>query len=334
MLIFLLALVCSSAQPAVDHHQHFLRSAVAPPEGFALSAHDLIAQMDEAEVQRAVVLSIAYQFGNPRRPSIDEYARVQAENDWTRQQADLYPGRLMAICGVNPLKEYALAEIERCAKTPGLRRALKLHFGNSDVNLDDPAHVLTLQRIFREANRHRMAIVAHIRSNTRRTWGAEQARVFLNRVLPAAPNVPIQIAHLTGAGGYDDPGIDAAMGVFADAIVAGDRRMRRVLFDISRLFLLDWESKVDLIAKRLRTIGLDRILYGSDGPLLPNWNAFRKLPLTDKEFRKIEGNVAPYLRMSLASQSCAYLGAVMDRISAWLSCGITRSLWSARCSAQ
>ena len=32
------------------------------------------------------------------------------------------------------------------------------------------------------------------------------------------------------------------------------------------MFLEQWESKMDLIVKRLRTIGVDRILYGSDGP--------------------------------------------------------------------
>jgi hypothetical protein len=34
------------------------------------------------------------------------------------------------------------------------------------------------------------------------------------------------------------------------------------------VFLEQWESKADLIAKRLRTIGLEWILYGSDGPPL------------------------------------------------------------------
>jgi predicted TIM-barrel fold metal-dependent hydrolase len=141
-----------------------------------------------------------------------------------------------------------------------------------------------------------MAIVVHVRSNTKRTWGAEQAQVFLQELLPAAPNVPIQIAHMAGAGGYEDPGIDAAIGVFVDAIAARDKRMKRVYFEVSGVFLEHWESKVDLIAKRLRTIGVDRILYGSDGPPLPNWKAFRKLPLTEEEFRKIETNVAPYLK--------------------------------------
>ena len=72
-LVFISLLVCmrSYAQPAVDHHQHLLRSAVTPPKGFPLSAAELIAQMDEAGIRRAVILSIAYQFGNPSRSPID-----------------------------------------------------------------------------------------------------------------------------------------------------------------------------------------------------------------------------------------------------------------------
>src|SRR5688572_12475040 len=98
-----------AAQPAVDHHLHLLRSAIAPPQGFPLNAADLIRQMDEAGVRRGVVLSIAYQFGNPFRPPVaKEYERVKEENDWTATQAALFPGRLVAFCGVNPLTDYAL----------------------------------------------------------------------------------------------------------------------------------------------------------------------------------------------------------------------------------
>jgi hypothetical protein len=57
------------------------------------------------------------------------------------------------------------------------------------------------------------------------------------------------------------------------------------------------------IAARLRQIGLQRILYGSDMAIGGNatarqgWAAFRGLlPLTETEFRTIANNVAPYMR--------------------------------------
>src|SRR5262249_58215877 len=102
-----------------------------------------------------------------------------------------------------------------------LRHGVKLHFGNSDVRLDDPAHVERLGRVFAAANERRMAIVVHLRASTSRgrAYGAVQARVFLEELLPVVPDVPVQVAHLPGTGpGYHDPPADRAMAVLAEAV--------------------------------------------------------------------------------------------------------------------
>jgi len=295
--------------PLVDHHQHLYstetiglaRSTIAP-----LDAADLVAYLDAAGIARAAVLSTAYQFGNPNRPPVEnEYAKVRAENDWTSRQVARYPTRLRGLCGVNPLKDYAVDEVTRCAQDPSLRSGLKLHFGNSDVDLDNPMHVQQLQRVFHAANDRRMAIVVHMRSSTtmRRAYGAKEALVFLSEVLPAAPDVPVQIAHLTGGGTYDDPATDEALSVFVDAITRKDPRMDRVYFDISGIAGYGrWMDHADRVAERIRQLGMQRILYGSDGArgggLAPReaWATLRQLPLSDDEFRAIASNVAPYMR--------------------------------------
>ena len=65
-------------------------------------------------------------------------------------------------------------------------------------------------------------------------------------------------------------------------------------------------DKLDLIATRIRQIGIDGVLFGSDGALPPaytpqkTWAAFRRLPLNDAEFKIIAGNRAgPYAERSL-----------------------------------
>jgi len=150
-----------------------------------------------------------------------------------------------------------------------------------------------------------MAIVVHMRSSVtrKRPYGSAEARRFLNEVLTAAPDVTVQIAHLAGAGGYDDPLVDQAVAVFVEAIAKHDSRMAHVYFDVSGVAGLGrWIEQVSLIAQRIREIGVERILYGSDGAgggnLTPRdaWRSFRQLPLSDAEFRTIESNVAPYLR--------------------------------------
>src|SRR5438874_10599453 len=144
--------------PMADHHQHLFSPAIAAllatasggPQ--AINGRDVVALLDSAGIRRATVLSVAYLYGSPARNLDDEYARVRAENDWTGAQAAQYPERLRAFCSFNPLKEYALDELARCASNPNLPGGIKLHFGNSDVQLDNPAHVEQLRRVFRLAN--------------------------------------------------------------------------------------------------------------------------------------------------------------------------------------
>ena len=112
----------------------------------------------------------------------------------------------------------------------------------------------------------------------------------------------VQIAHLGGAGGFDDPAIDEALGVFAQAIAANDSRMNNVLFDVSGVAGIgEWKQRADRIVERIRQLGVARIVYGSDGAVPGNspreaWAAFRQLPLNQEEFRTIAANTAPYLQ--------------------------------------
>jgi predicted TIM-barrel fold metal-dependent hydrolase len=298
--------------PLVDHHQHLFSPAIAAvlaagsggPQ--AITARDVVALLDSAGIRRALVLSVAYMYGSPARTLDDEYARVRAENDWTGAQAAEYPDRLRAFCGFNPLKEYALDELARCASNPDLRHGIKLHFANSDVQLDNPAHVEQLRRVFRAANEHRMAIVVHLRASISRNrpYGAAQARMFLEQLLPLVPDIPVQVAHLAGSGpGYDDPAADSAMAVLAEAVEQGEPRTSRLWFDVATVADLNISpANAALVARRIRQVGVERILYGSDAAVGDNlrpregWAAFRRLPLREDEFARIASNVAPYLR--------------------------------------
>jgi len=302
--------VAAAQVPLVDHHQHISSpansDAAGAPPGRRLpsSAQALVAFLDSAGIRRAVVLSVAYQWGGYSRNTENEYERVKAENDWTAQQVAQYPDRLVAFCSVNPLKPYALDEIARCARDPRLRTGLKLHFGNSDVDVHDTAQVAQLQRVFHAADAERMSIIVHAHANfdKRRPYGRAEAQIFLDRILPSAPNVTVQIAHLAGAGGYDD-GTDSAAAVYAEAIAAHDPRTAHLYFDVSGMAGIDRMSpeRRALLVRRMRQIGFDRLLYGSDGAVAGHgpreyWASFKVLPLTPAELRAIAANVAPYLR--------------------------------------
>jgi predicted TIM-barrel fold metal-dependent hydrolase len=155
--------------------------------------------------------------------------------------------------------------------------------------------VAKLAAVFRVANKHKLALTIHMATGENDYDGRAAATVFLNQLLPAAPDVPVQIAHMTGDAGYSNQ-IDAALGVFADAISSRDPRVRNLYFDGVVM-----ENPDPRLVQRMRQIGLDRILFGSDrhapnnAPPADAWKAWRKnFPFTDAEFRSIADNVVEY----------------------------------------
>jgi predicted TIM-barrel fold metal-dependent hydrolase len=159
-------------------------------------------------------------------------------------------------------------------------------------------------RVFRAANARGMAIVVHMHPSVtmNRPYGTNYARLFLTELVGAAPDVPIQIAHLTSSGNIDEPAVDSALALFVKAIADGDPRMKNVYFDISGLGeIAGTPERATRVVTRLRQLGLNRILFGSDGAVMGNsplvsWTAIRKLPLTAEEFDVIASNVPPYMR--------------------------------------
>lgn len=292
--------------PLASYHQHLISPAMGEvwqiPD--RMDAKDLIVQLDDARIRRAVVLSVAYVYGDERRQIPDEQAKVSAENDWTAEQVARWPQRLVGFCSVSPLKDYAIEEIERCAALPNMR-GLKLHLGNSGVQLRNPDHVERLGMIFEAAEQLEVPIVVHMKTRTGTPYGREDATIFLEKVVSRAPNTLVQVAHLAGAGpGYQDI-IDQALQVFVEAIQARDPNTRNLFFDVTTVATRDTTPEnAALIARRIRELGPHRILFGADLSISGNpapreaWEIFRmKVPLTPAELRTIAGNVPPYMKM-------------------------------------
>ena len=295
------AAALSAVAPRADHHQivyspaaaAFLTSSTAEMQ--PVSARDVIPQLDAAGIARAAVLSVAYVYGQPERSPDEEYARVRAENDWAARQAAEYPDRLVALCSVDPLKDYALAELARCAASPEFGRAIRLQPADGGVQLDDQEQVERLRRVFRSANARAMAIVLQLRET-----GAREARLLIEQLLPHAPDVPVQVAY---TGEREAAPQLAALAVLADAAARQDPRMRQVWVDVTA-FARPALSAADArrLVRRLRQVGMERVLYGSDAGIGADvrprdaWAAFRSLPLTEAEAARVANNVMSYLR--------------------------------------
>lgn len=302
-----------SPKVAVDHHVHvhspailaFLpaycaspgRTSKCDPE-FAnpLTVDDLLAAMDAAGIKRARVMSTGYLAESPlmSTPVPDHAEILRAANDFTVGLARAHPARLEAYIGVNPVTETALPEIGRW-KGDRHVAGIKLHLANSRFDFHKSEHVSMLAGIFRAAASARLRIMVHMR-NQATGYGAEEARIFVRDVLPAARGASVQIAHAAGWGGVDASTL-AALGVFAEACERDRSLCGRLYFDLAAIKVgtVVEADKTTLVAL-MRRIGIRHFVPASDWPFARDLSAYyaalRTLPLSDGEWRTIARNTA------------------------------------------
>jgi predicted TIM-barrel fold metal-dependent hydrolase len=289
--------------PYADYHQHLVSPAFAPivklPERDGAA---LVRELDAAGIQRAVVLSVGYSFADERKALTDPDRLTREENDWTSTEVTRNAPRLIGFCSANPLRPVALEELERCLTLPGMT-GIKLHLGNAGITLRDPAHLARMQEVFALAQRLRAPVLVHMRARGGTNYGAEDAHLFLDKIVPTAPDIEIVIAHLGASGPGYSPQHDEVMAVFAAAAERHDPRMNNLYFDVASN-VTDEITPADaaLVAQRIRQVGPSRILYGSDltapgGTIGQGWQIFRtKVPLTVAELQQIANNRTRFAR--------------------------------------
>ena len=292
----------SAAVPRVDYHQHLVSPAFAPiaklPER---DGKALLAELDAAGIWKAVVLSVGYTFADERKKLPDPDGLTRAENDWTSAQVGASGGRLIGFCSANPMRDAALAELDRCLGLPGMV-GIKQHLGNGGVTLRDSSHLRRMQDVFGLAQRLRRPVLVHMRARGGANYGGEDARLFLSRVVSAAPDVDVIVAHLGYAGpGYPDA--DSVMAAFGEAAERNDPHMRNVYFDVATDVTAETTpANAALVARRIRQVGARHVVYGSDlsppgGSIRSGWDVFRdKVPLTPAELRTIALNELPFAK--------------------------------------
>ena len=289
--------------PRVDYHQHLVSPAFAPivrlPQR---DAKALLTELDAAGIDKAVVLSVAYSFADERKKLEDPDRLTREENDWTSAQVVAAGGRLIGFCSANPLRPAALDELERCLALPGME-GVKVHFGNGGISLREPAHAARMVQLFTLAERLRAPVLVHMRARGGMNFGAEDARLFLDSLVGAAPSIEVLVAHFGGAGPGYPVQADEVMAVFGAAAERGDPRMRNVYFDVATAVTAETTPEEGaLVARRIRQVGTGRVLYGSDlsppgGSIRAGWEIFRdRTPLTTGELRTIAGNVTRFAR--------------------------------------
>ncbi|WP_138431571.1 amidohydrolase family protein [Fodinibius saliphilus] len=301
--------------PLVDHHTHIFTPTVSkhlvntitgldelPPLGL----NQLTKNLQKNSTKKAAVLSNAYFFSEAGASTEEDFRTMQSQNDKIAKAVSQHPNKLVGFFGINPLSDSASVEIKRNADKEEFS-GIKLHLANSKVDLQNASHLKQLARIFHQANNHNLGIIIHLRT-TKNDFGQKDAENFIQEVLSQAPDIPIQIAHMAGWGGYD-PVTDAVLGTFARYITHNEIG-ENIYFDISAVIRAprkkakadspEWypKNRYKQLVKQMRKIGMEHILFGTDWP---EWQPrdyqnkiIKQLPLNNDELRTLFTNHAPW----------------------------------------
>ena len=264
-------------------------------------AADMISALDQAGITKAFALSNAYIWGmDIMQTGPKEYDMVRFENDFTANEVARFPDRLTAFFSINPLKDYAIREMDRCIDQLKMQ-GLKLHFTNSNVDLREPEHLERVKDVLTHAAQREVPGLFHFRSRSP-DFGAQDVRIFVDQILVELPQLRVQMAHLGSWGGYDDLTADV-FDAFIQAFEENPGLNKDNFFiDISAVLVKKSMGPIKLatpdqllnLAEQLRRFGVEHVLWGSD------WHAFDsgeyaravqdKIPLSRGEFQTIFSN--------------------------------------------
>jgi predicted TIM-barrel fold metal-dependent hydrolase len=302
-----------------DHHVHVLGPSLLrdwKALGASFSREDAVytsarTLLEQGAVGRAALVPMAHLYGRPgfseglRLTLEEEHARVREENDHVAREAARYPGRAIAFCSVGFLRPYAWQEIRRCRRelrSPGL----KLHLAAARTDLRDE-HLRELERIAAWAEAEPVALLVHLDPQRR---GLERRDIerFIERVLEPHPGLEVWIAHLGGSGGYGR-WTQSVLGAFADWLARQSPGARPGLyFDLSAVVLAKESEGVppttteeaQALARDLRRLGLERVVFGSDYPVFDPGGYQRllaeRIGLDPAELARLLENASPLLR--------------------------------------
>lgn len=279
---------------AIDVHTHLMSQALT--DGFtgggvpASDAADLIAKLDAANVDKAVVLSLGYMSDLP-----DDIA-VSAENDFVAAEVAANSDRLIGFCGINPLLLSAVGEIDRCLAQEGMI-GVKMNLSGSGMDIANPDHAAALATVFDRIAERDAPVLMH----TGAPFGLPlDADGFANLITIIVTHPDVRVVHAHCAGITDDQNIDLWLHGFA--AVPPPFAVDNFFIDTSACLAFFKDAPMsakELMVWRLKKWGLERVFFGSDylmiAPVETPQQALETLeqyPFTQEEIDLILGNDA------------------------------------------
>lgn len=216
---------------------------------------ELIASMDKNGVDVSVILNIGW----------TTHELCVETNDYILESLARFPDRLVGFCSVQPLScEAALAEIERCAKG-GVKGVGELRPDVQQFDLIDDEITAPFVKMLRK---HKLIMLTHTSEpvgHDHRGKGTVTP-ALLYYFITSYPDLPIVCAHWGG-------GLP-----FYALMPEVKKALKNVFFDTAASPLLYSPQVYELGVK---LVGADKILFGSDFPLLEQGRALKEVTSLD-----------------------------------------------------
>jgi len=212
------------------------------PKARMATAEELLASMDEAGVDLSVVLNIGW---------VNHELCVKT-NDYILDSVSRYPTRLVGFCAIQPAAgDAAIAELERCAKS-GAKGIGELR---SDVQGFDLADKTAMKPLVDATLKHDLIFLTHSSEPVGHEYSGKGSITpgILYSCITSFPSLKLVCAHWGGGLPFY-----ALMPEVAEALT-------NVFFDTAATVFL---YKPGIFEQVNQIIGSDKILFGSDYPLI------------------------------------------------------------------
>ena len=221
------------------------------PKSKVVGAEEIVSTMDAQGVDRSVV------FGFPWK----DIATCRMQNDYILEAVKQYPDQLIGLCCLDPAHPGAPAEAERCLKA-GLSGLGELAFYDSGFTPESLEQLAPLMALCREAD---LPVLIHTNEPVGHSYPGKSPMTLreIYRLIQTFPDNKIVLAHWGG-------------GIFFYHL------MKKEVKDILANVYVDTAASpylydVDIYRLAVELLGADKILFGSDYPLLKPDRYFAQL---------------------------------------------------------
>ena len=214
------------------------------PSSRLVGAAEMLAAMDDNQVDKSVIL------GFPWKDS----SRFKRHNDYISEVVSRYPDRFIGLGCFDPFSDRAAEETHRCLQEGGLSGIGELAFYQSGIDDSSRARLEPVMEICRA---QQVPVMIHTNEPIGHKYPGKTPNTLaqIYQLITTFPDNKIVLAHWGG-------------GLFFFSLLKKEvrQRLNRVYFDTAASPYL-YDPRVYRLAIEL--VGVEKILFGSDFPLLP-----------------------------------------------------------------